>query len=166
MVSLVDIAKKGSSQATVPIRGEDMQVNGLTAEQIADIFMEFPEIRRMVTGNVPDPAALQSLLSRFPEAAGLILAAGTGVNLENKEEREAAVAAARSLSLGEQFDLFDKILECTFPRGVQNFLDGVQKHIGGGGRGWAPGTTSPAPSNAASPTGGSSETAGSQPQSS
>lgn len=166
MVSLVDI---GPAKGTVPIRGQDLDVNGVTAEDIVEIFLTFPEVRMLLAapGGV-DRSVITGLLTRFPEAAGLILAAGTGADLSNKEARDKqALAARKNLTLGEQYDVFQKILEITFPRGTGNFLEGVQgllKQAGLAVPGWDPGTTSPGQSNGASPQDASSEIAGDQHQ--
>lgn len=166
MVSLVDI---GPAKGTVTIRGQQMDVNGITAEDIVEIFLTFPEVRMLLSspGGV-DKGVIASLLTRFPEAAGLILAAGTGVELSNREAAQAqATAARKNLVIGEQYDVFSKIVELTFPRGPANFLEDVQGLLSRAGLavpGWGPGTTSPAPSSDASKQDVQSETAGSQPQ--
>jgi hypothetical protein len=158
MVSLIDL---GPAKGTVTVRGEQaIDIVGLTAKSIIEILVQFPEIRKILTSDAPDPEVVQQLIMRFPDAAALVIAAGTGVDVTDKEAREPAVAAALALPLGEQFDIFTKVLELSFPRGVRSFLDGVQGLVvQAGGRGWAPAMTSPAQSNGASPMGDPSKTA-------
>lgn len=169
MVSLIDI---GPSKGSVTVRGQSVEVNGISAENIFEILLSFPEMRMLLTqqGGV-DQSVVVSLLMRFPEAAGMIIAAGTGANLSDASEEAKAklkqhVDAARGLNVGEQFEVFDKIIELTFPRGVQNFLDAVQgllKRVGLSGLGWGPGTISPAPSPDASPQVATKKSAGAAP---
>jgi hypothetical protein len=166
MVSLVDI---GPAKGAVTIRGQQLDVNGITAEDIVEIFLMFPEVRMILSqpGGV-ERSVITSLLTRFPEAAGLVLAAGTGVELSNKEEaQKQAMAARKNLVIGEQYDVFAKIMELTFPRGPANFLEDVQALLKSAGLavpGWGPGTTSLGQSSDASKQDAPSETAGNQPQ--
>jgi hypothetical protein len=165
MVSLIDLAK---SRGTVKVRDDqDFNVVGLTARNIIEILVQFPEIRKILTSNIPDPEVVEQLAMRFPDAAALIIVAGTGVDVSDREKADPLVAAARELPLGEQFDIFQKILDLTFPRSVKSFLDGVRSLIGqAGGPGWAPVTTSPVPSSGASPMEEPKMPASTQPQSS
>jgi hypothetical protein len=164
MVSLIDI---GPATGSVSIRGKDVDVFGLSAEAIARILLAFPEIRVMLTQELADTkTAMMSLIQKFPEAAGLILAAATGADITgDKAALDAHLASVNNLVIGEQFDVLSKMLELTFPRGVRNFLDGAQGLFAqaSGGRGWAPGTTSLAQSSGASPQAAANETAGDQP---
>lgn len=156
MVSLVDI---GSMKDTVTIRGQEVDINGLTAEHIVGIFYRFPDIRKLLTQLSPDPDVVGSLISRFPEAVGCIIAAACGA----PDDRN-AIEVATKLSIGEQYMILEKIVPLTFPQGAQNFLDGIQRLLQqADGRGWVPVTKSPAPSNGASPPVEASETAGTPP---
>lgn len=165
MVSLIDI---GPAKGTVVVRGQDVEVNGLTAEGIAKILLTFPEIRVLLTQEMPDTKSLvMSLFQRFPEAVALILAAATGAELNgDRAVLDKHLAVVGGLVVGEQFDIFMKMMELTFPRGVTNFLEGAQGLFrqASGGRGWAPGTTSLAQSSGASQQDAASETAGDQPR--
>lgn len=147
MVSLVDI---GPATGVVQIvRGDvthDIPVNGLTAADIAQLFLSFPELRKLVTGNA-DSDVVGSIAMQFPNLLGALVAAVTG-NLGNKDEEEAAA----KLGVGEQWAILEKAMSITFPQGAKNFLDGlfVLAEQAGGARGWAQATTSRVPSSAAS----------------
>jgi len=159
MVSLIDIA---NSKTTVPLRGQDVEVTGLTADHIGTILSVFPEVRRLLTGNT-DAEIITSLISRMPEAVALMIAAGTcGDPLNDK-----FIAVARGLAIGEQFTVLEAIVKQTFPQTLKSFLDGVAALVNqSGARGWAPAMTSPEPSNVASPRDDQKQTAGEAPQSS
>lgn len=156
MVSLVDI---GPSKAQVEVRGQHVDVNGLTASHIVGILMTFPEVRKIVAEKDAD---LQILISQFPLAVGLIIAAGTG-----HEGEQETIDVAMALSAGEQYDIISKIWELTFPKGVKSFLDGVQAAMRAAGvRGWDQAMKSPVQSSSASEQDEQSETVGTAPPSS
>ena len=158
MVSLVDIANV--KHKPVPIRGEDIDINGLTADHIAGVMFVFPEIRRIMSQDNPDREVITSLVARLPEAVAMIIAAGTGHSTEEEH-----IAAARTLGVGEQYALLEGILTATFPQGVKSFLDGVSALVNqSGAHGWAAAMKSPAQSNGASPPEGLKPTAGEAPQ--
>jgi hypothetical protein len=164
MVSLIDIVEQTS---TVRIGEHDVTVHGISAENIAQVLLRFPEIRMILIAETGvDRSVVMSLVERFPEAAGLILAAATGADLAPGDEKKEAelkkhVDAARRLPIGAQYEILEKTVDLTFPRGVENFLAGVGARLKrlGVGRGWAAGTTSLEPSNSASSTAAASETA-------
>jgi len=154
MVSLVDIANV--KLPTVPVRGQDVDVNGLTADHIAAIMFEMPEIRKIMSMKVADHEIVVALVARLPEAVALIIAAGTGHAGEKPH-----IDAARGLGIGEQYSLLEGILSATFPQGVKSFMDGVAALVNqSGARGWVPGMKSPEPSSGASPQAAQSETVG------
>lgn len=158
MVSLVDI---GPMTDKVTIEGKgDVEVRGITASHIVGIFYQFPDIRRLLTQQVLDADIITNLITDFPQAVGGIIAAATG----HPDERP-HIDAAVNLPIGLQYQFLEKIVPMTFPQGVANFLDAVQELLRKAeGRGWVPGTKSPAQSNAASNTDGENKTAGTQPQ--
>jgi len=159
MVSLIDIANV--KYPTVPVRGADVDINGLTADHIAGVMFVFPEIRRIMTQDSPDKDVINSLIGRLPEAVAMIIAAGTG-----HPDDEAHIAVARDLGVGEQYALLEGILKATFPQGVKSFLDGVSALVNqSGARGWAAATKSPVQSNGASPPEEASQIAGEAHQS-
>jgi hypothetical protein len=160
MVSLVDI---GPSRATVPLRGQVMDIRGLTAEHIVVMFQDFTDIRKMVSGN-SDMEVMLNLFNQFPIIVGRIIAMGCGAEWGGPDF-DKMVEGAQNLTIGEQWSLLEAIIKITFPQGPKSFLDGVQGLlVQSGTPGWAPATTSPAQSSGASPQAASSATAGDQPQ--
>jgi hypothetical protein len=153
MVSLVDI---GPSKGTVTVRGQNVEVNGLTATHIVGILMAFPEVRKILAEREAD---LQLLISQFPLAVAMILAAGTG-----KESDDATIQVALTLGVGEQYELLAKIVELTFPKGLKSFLDGVNAAMDSVGvRGWDQAMKSPVQSSPVSEPDEQSKTAGTAP---
>ncbi|HZT26497.1 MAG TPA: hypothetical protein VFA57_12395 [Pseudolabrys sp.] len=141
MVSLLDIADQ---QKTVTIRGKDVAVFGISAQDIVYLFRKFPELRLLMSGKQADLTP-ETLLELAPGAVAAAIAAGTG----SAGDEQAEAVAAR-LGLGEQLDLLAAIFELTFPQGVGPFvakLDalGLLKSAEGAS-GWAQDTKSPAPS--------------------
>lgn len=153
MVSLVDI---GPSKGAVELRGQNVEVNGLTASHIVAILLQFPEVRKILAEKEAD---LGMLISQFPLAVGMIIASGTG-----KDADQATIDVAMNLGVGEQYAILEKIVELTFPKGVKSFLDGVSAAmVSAGVRGWDQATKSPVPSSLVSEPGEQKETAGTAP---
>jgi hypothetical protein len=153
MVSLVDI---GPSVGAVTLRGQEVEVNGLTAVHIVGIMMAFPEVRKVLAEKEADIALL---VSQFPLAAGMLIASGTG-----KDGDQPTIDTAMRLGVGEQYEILAKIVELTFPKGVKSFLDGVNAAMDSAGvRGWDQATKSPAPSSPVSEQDGEKQTAGTAP---
>jgi hypothetical protein len=149
MVSLIDV---GPAKANVIIREQSQEVVGLHSRNIAEILLQFPEVRRLIVRGDPDRTIIETLMMRIPEAVDLLVASACGIDVSNKEEREAALPKVQHFTLGEQYDIIEASLKVTFPRGMGNFLAGVQGLIeqADDGRGWAPAMRSPAQSNGAS----------------
>lgn len=150
MVSLVDI---GPSQATVELRGKTVEVNGLTANHIVGILISFPEVRKILAEKEAD---LGLLVTQFPTAVAMMIAAATGADGD-----KATIEFAETLAVGEQYEILEKIVEITFPKGVQSFLDGVNAALKKAGvRGWDQAMKSPVQSSPASEQDETSETVG------
>lgn len=119
MVGLLDIADiKGS----VTIRGVEVDVVGMSAQDIAKLMNLVPEIRMVMSGRRPagfsETDLAESLLAQAPDVVATVLAAALG-----KIDDEATIAAAGKLMVGEQFDILFKCVELTFPQGLKSFLD-------------------------------------------
>jgi hypothetical protein len=117
MVSLVDIADLSK---IVPIRGQDIAVTGVSAEGLAHLINEFPEVRSLMAGRGVD-LSLEGILSLAPKVLAAIIAAGTG-----SPGDKAVEAKAGSLGVGEQAELILAILEVTFPQGIQSFAQRLE----------------------------------------
>jgi len=115
MVSLIDIAPLTEK---VSVRGQEIEVRGVSAEGIAFLIRRFPEVGELISGSragkTVDFASLQAVV---PKAVVAIIAAGCGFPGNEKAEKSAA-----SLSLDEQVDLFNAIVRLTLPNGVGPFV--------------------------------------------
>jgi hypothetical protein len=149
MVSLIDI---GPAKITVPIRGQDFEVVGLSAQNIAEILLQFPELRRMLVQGDPGRDVIETLMMRIPEAVSLLVASACGVDVSDQQQREDAMPKVAHFTLGEQYDVIAGMLSITFPRGINSFLAGIQGLFEQAdvARGRVPATTSPAQFNGAS----------------
>lgn len=117
MVSLVDLAEM---KANVKIRGQDVEVSGVTADTLVRLMTEAPEIRRVLAGKALGEELAQNLLMQGPHIVAVIIAAGCGHGNDEKQ-----IAGAKKLTVGEQAMLLNKIIEVTFPQGLGVFLDGL-----------------------------------------
>jgi hypothetical protein len=153
MVSLVDI---GPSKGSVEVRGQEIDLNGLTAVHIVGIMTAFPEVRKLLAEKEVD---LGVLISQFPIAVAMIIAAGTG-----KDGDQDTIDVAMALSVGEQYEILSKLMGLTFPKGVKSFLDGVNAALRSAGvRGWDQAMKSPVQFSPASEPDAQKPTAGTQP---
>lgn len=118
MPGLLDIA---SAPARVEVRGTQIDVFGVSAEGIAYLMSNFPEIKAMVSGKEVNLDAA-TLATKAPRALAAIIAAGTG-QVGNAQ----AEAVAASLAVDEQAELLARILELTFPRGLGPFAEAIQR---------------------------------------
>lgn len=118
MPGLLDIA---SAPARVEVRGVKVDVFGVSAEGVAYLLTNFPEIKALFAGKeVSFDTA--TLATKAPRAIAAIIAAGTG-NAGNAD----AEAIAASLAVDEQAELLAKIIELTFPRGLGPFVEAVSR---------------------------------------
>lgn len=155
MVSLIDI---GPSKGTVDLRGQQLDVIGLTAKHLVGVMISFPEIRKILAEREAD---LGVLVAQFPLAVGMIIAAGTG-----HADEEDHIEIAQNLPVGEQFEILKKLMELSFPKGPQSFLDGVGAALRSAGvPGWDQATKLPEQSSPASEQDDEKRTAGTAPQS-
>jgi hypothetical protein len=143
MVSLLDIVDQ---QKTVPIRGKDIPVSGVSAEGVAYLLGAFPELRQMMAGGAKaSEVTVDHIMKIAPRAVAAAIAAGTGAPGDAKVEE-----AAGKLSVGEQVELLAAIFDLTFPQGIDPFVARLEAFglVGGpAASGKVPATPSPAPSN-------------------
>lgn len=118
MPGLLDIA---SAPARVEVRGTQVDVFGVSAEGVAYLLANFPEIKALFSGKEVS-FDTQTLATKAPKALAAIIAAGTG-QVGNPQ----AEAVAASLGVDEQAELLAKILELTFPRGIGPFAEAVSR---------------------------------------
>ena len=119
MVGLIDIAP---ASETVTIRGQAVDVCGVSASGVAQLLARFPDLRRLFSGR---DVAVEDLIGMGGEIVAAVIAAGTGAAGDPEAER-----AADRLSVDEQADLLIAIARVTLPGGVGPF---VEKLTGAGG---------------------------------
>lgn len=157
MVSLVDI---GPLKKKVPIRGHDIEVNGINAHDIFALLQDYPELRYVLAGKKTEGDLVIALIEGIPGSLGSIIASATGHSGEPTH-----IAAAQRLTIGEQALILEAAAELTFPQGVSSFVESLVKLTNqAGARGWGAATRSPAQSSAASAPVIPSNESGSTPQ--
>lgn len=117
MPSLLDI---GELTETVEIRGKSLEVQGVSAADLVALLQDFPELRKLMTGNA-DADVIQSLVAKLPDAVAAIIAIGTGTPGDAKVKKQ-----AKRLAVGEQVDLLTRIWRLTFPRGIRDFTEALE----------------------------------------
>jgi hypothetical protein len=143
MVSLTDLV---DIKRTVTVRGEQVEIAGITAETLGQLINSFPELRMALSGHAGELSP-QHLISMGPRIVASVIAAGVG-----KPGDAAQEAAAAKLALGEQLAMIEAIFEVTFPTGVGPFVEKLRSwgFLDDGGivaSGWAQGTNSQKPSS-------------------
>ena len=111
MAGLVDIVP---AIETVEVRGQQLEVTGLTVEGIGSLLMRFPELRKMFETRSLD---VEALLKSSDKLIAAVIAAGTG-----SAANRAAEKAANGLSLGEKAEVVAAIIRVTMPKGVGPFV--------------------------------------------
>jgi len=146
MTSLADI---GPLTRTVPFRGHEIEVRGISAFEIFGLLEDYPELKRLMTGQPIEGDIVSMFITGFPSTIASIICAAC-----DKADDTASRAVALRMTAGEQAMFLKSIAELTFPQGVKSFLEDL-KAVGkqlSGGRGWGQVMKSPAPSSSASPT--------------
>lgn len=118
MVSLVDI---GNIRHTVMVRGQELDVGGVSAQGVMILLDRFPELRKIMSGKGDDSSGAK-IVEMMPEALGAIIAAGCGAPGDKDQE-----AIARNLTIAEQVELVDEIFKLTFPQGLRPFVERLVK---------------------------------------
>ncbi len=124
MVSILDITPANVKAITVPVRGKDVEVRGVSLGDIAYLIQHYPEVKDLFAGK-DVTFTVDTLLQRGPELVCGVLACGLGVSGNEK-----GMAIIRDLSLEEQADLLDAILKETFKGGLGPFVEKVTAMFG------------------------------------
>ncbi len=139
MPGLLDIA---AATKQVAVRGQQIDVHGISAKGIAHLLARFPELRKILAGLEVD---FESLLKMGGDVVAGVIAAGCGYPGDSEAEK-----TAESLALEEQADLIIAILELTLPNGMGPFIEKITAMGGHMDIGElpqkAPGTKLPSPS--------------------
>jgi hypothetical protein len=112
MVSLVDIVPQKRS---VTIAAGELEVRGLGLRQIADLLLQFPSLRNLITEGAPS-VDFAELIALAPEAVATIIAEAAG-----QPDAVGAIADG-ALTPDEMLDCLTVIHELTFPRGIRPLL--------------------------------------------
>jgi hypothetical protein len=122
MPGLKDIAP---SFRTVPVKGVNVEVPGISAQGIAYLFYRFPVVRELIGGKDVQlkPEDLQAL---GPAAVAAIIATGCG----DIADEEAEASAAR-LGAEDQLNLLEAVIGETMPSGPGPFVQRLTKMFGG-----------------------------------
>lgn len=130
MVSILDIAPAAAKGITVPVRGQEVDVHGLSLSDIAYLVQNFPEVRMMFSGK-DVTFDIDTLAVRAPQLVYQIIQCGTSRTPVGNDEQIEAIA---SLTIEEQMALLDGILNETFKGGIGPFVQTL-RHLVGAGRG-------------------------------
>ncbi len=112
MVSLVDIAP---ACERVTVRGQEVDVFGVSAAGVAQLLARFPDLRKLFSGR---DVGADEIVAVGGELVAAIIAAGT-----DSPGDPAAEEAAGRLGIDEQADLLAAILRVTLPKGVGPFVE-------------------------------------------
>lgn len=165
-VSLLDIVPAEASKETVTIRGQSIDVFGISLAGCVKLLKRFPDMASVLIGQVGEIPP-ERMVALVPMAATAIIAAGLGHIDEPEYEN-----AAERLGVEEQIDLFAAIMRLTIPSGAGPFVDklnlllGVQNPASDAPATPAPVTRSPKQSSTSSPPATDLTTSGDTPTSS
>lgn len=145
MVSLIDL---GPLREEVELRGQMLEVKGLSADFIFKLLTASAELRMLLAEKKVDVENVMSLIDQAPVAVAECIACAT----DKQGDPETIAFALTQLSAGESALLVSPIMRLTFPQGVKSFMDGLSAlaQEATGGRGWGAATKSPAPSKSVS----------------
>lgn len=141
MVSLADLVPQTE---TVAVRGTDLTVSAVTAQGLAALIRDFPDMGKLLDGKIKSPAAF---LSEVPHLAVALMAHGLGV-----ADKPDEVAALARFAAGDQAAILAAVFRLTSPGGIVPFVQliealGGAEAIAAVKASRAPATTSPSPSN-------------------
>ncbi|MBX9757208.1 MAG: hypothetical protein K2Y29_00415 [Beijerinckiaceae bacterium] len=119
MAALTDIAP---TVRFVTVGALRIEVYGISVRGFAHLLGRFPELRKLMSGVQPDPAALMDM---FPDAIAAIIAAGTG-----KPGDPAAEAVADGLPVETQLDFLAEIIPLSMPSGIVPFGERLTSLMG------------------------------------
>lgn len=115
MTSLLDI---GDLTEEVEVRGVKIQVQGLSAGHIFQLFSKFPEVRNMIGNKTGSPQEI--MLALAPALIAKIIAMATG----NPDDKEVEAKAAQ-LGAGDQLKIIAAVQRISFKDGLGPFIEEV-----------------------------------------
>jgi hypothetical protein len=120
MVSLVDIIPQ---TRRVQINGGEVELRGLGLRHIADLFVRFPELRKLFVEGAPE-MDMDTLIAGAPDAVAAIIASAAG-------QPEAEDTIADALPIDEIMDCLLVVRDLTMPNGPAPLLDRLTRLLGG-----------------------------------
>lgn len=120
MTSLLDI---GPLTEEVEIRGTKLDIQGLTAGHLFQLFAEFPDMRKLLESGEGDPQT--TLLNLAPDLIARIIAIATGAS-GNKEVE----AKAKTMGATDQLAILSAVQRLSFKDGIGPFLDRINQLMG------------------------------------
>lgn len=125
---LSDVAPK-----TVPFRGKEIPVYGVSVVGVAILMRRFKEVRAMLSGRDLDLSA-ETIFDLGPNVVRTVIALGFmkpdadgEIDAETLAKTEHAVSA---VPLHDQLDLLRAVVDATFPRGPKGFFDELGAMMG------------------------------------
>jgi hypothetical protein len=118
--SLLDI---GPLTEELKVRGHPITVNGITAAQVFELFMKYPEVRKLLDGSARANLNVAEMLhTTTPNVIGAVIAMATGDAGKAEAEEK-----AKQLGVGDQLAIITATLRLTFPDGFGPFVEQVMQ---------------------------------------
>lgn len=118
MVGLMDAVPLST---VVQVNGKPVDCYGLTLENLAYLFMRFPELKDAVDGDFKK-ITVKRIFEVAPQTIMAIISCGTGTPKDEKAEKHAA-----KFPIETQYDLLKAIIGMTMPGGVDPFWERVNE---------------------------------------
>jgi hypothetical protein len=117
MTSLLDI---GPLTEEVEVRGVKLEVQGLTAGHLFQLFAEFPDMRKLLDKKQGSPQ--QVMLSLAPELIAKVIAMALGKPRDKEVE-----AKVMTMGAGDQLNIVTAVVRLSFNDGIGPFVEQVTK---------------------------------------
>ena len=126
----LDVSDEGQ-RGSVKLRGQDVDIRGLSAKQIARLLVQHDGIQQYLDGKVLN---LLQLIKMLPDAAAAAIAYGTGYDDDersggDKAKFKQASDKAAKLAAGEQYDMLLGIFDLTFGERLNPFVKGALANV-------------------------------------
>lgn len=99
----------------VTIRGAELAITGVSADHVADLLARFDLLREVIVTR-GEKVGFDDIRDVLPDVIAATIAAGCG-----RAGDADAIRDARSLGVGEQWEIIEAILDTTFPQGFDAF---------------------------------------------
>ena len=122
---MVGIIDAGPVFRNVNIGGRDVQVQGISFEDLVPMLDRFPELRRVLTptrGEIStDDFSFEGILKLGPRIVGAAIAAGIGEAGNGEVEKW-----AMKLAIGYQVEIMRAVIDLTFPKGIGSLVEDLR----------------------------------------